>query len=402
MENTTYFKNRRQLLGERYSRSLFVIPSGTQAMRSHSVGYRYKTPSDFFYLTGLEMADAILIVAGQKSYLLREAADSLKQLWGDEEVLSAKSLATLSDVQLAERSQLEEIIRSHAMDIDRVALPLGRDVQLEQQILSLLSHSRRLRGRFEGAPLMLCDSRTLVGSLRLVKDTQEIESMRQAARRSSLVHTELMKQSFVGKTEKEICVWIESEFLKQGMLWTAYETIVGAGIRSTVLHARASNKIVQQGELILVDAGGEWQGYCADITRVIPAGKKFSSEQREVYQKVLDVQKSVIQAVRPGQTLQGLHEMVTEVFGEFFRMPHMTSHWIGLDVHDPSAYVDDNGKAILLVAGMCFTVEPGIYLPERGFGIRIEDDILVTATGSEVLSVAPKEVDEIEFIKTMV
>jgi Xaa-Pro aminopeptidase len=206
------------------------------------------------------------------------------------------------------------------------------------------------------------------------------------------------------------------------MQWTAYETIVGSGDRSTLLHARATDKVVHDGELVLIDAGGEWCGYCADITRVVPAGGKFSAKQREIYQTVLIAQKAAIAKVRPSVTLQEIHAVATEALIEQLSrlghaedelrrnigqlMPHSTSHWIGLDVHDPCPYVDDTGSLIRLQAGMSFTVEPGLYFRSKeifpefyGIGVRIEDDVVVTETGCEILTSAPKELEEVEFLR---
>ncbi|MNS99678.1 Xaa-Pro aminopeptidase [compost metagenome] len=378
--------------------------------------YRFKTASDFSYLCGLHLSDALLLIAGDKTYLLYEKHNEV--VWGENTVLSDEDMQRSKDIIFDSLDRFEEIVRSHIHQFDRIAVSFERDKNLEQSLLSIISFDRKLRGRF-GSPLVICDSRSLVGTVRLVKDDSEMANIRQAAARSSRVHNRLMQQSFIGKTERQISNWIEGSFLLEDMQWTAYETIVGSGERSTLLHARASDRTVQAGELILVDAGGEWNGYCSDITRVMPAGKSFSIRQKEIYQSVLAAQKLALKSIKPGTSLQEIHDLTTASLIEELSklnlsedlvraqianlMPHSTSHWIGMDVHDPSPYIDDSGQRILLSAGMCFTVEPGLYFRSQeqfgeyfGIGVRIEDDVLVTDRGCEVLTSVAKEVEEIE------
>ncbi|WP_413943839.1 aminopeptidase P N-terminal domain-containing protein [Bdellovibrio sp. HCB-162] len=419
---TMIYQKRRQELGLKYSRTLFVISSGDEAMRSHSVAYRHKTAGDFYYLTGVHLIGAVLLVIGKKTYFLSDANEATA-VWDDGHSLTAADKEKLQDVNFESVDKLADIIHSHTNDFDRVALAIGRNQKIDQTLLSTISYESRHRGRVSNLPLALCDSRTLIGTMRLVKDNHEISLMKEAGRRSSLVHRELMKQNLIGKSEREVVGWIESQFMAQGMPWTAYESIAGAGERSTILHARGTDRILNEGEIVLIDAGGEYQGYCADITRVLPVGKKFSAEQKKIYQIVLDAQKAVLENVKSGVTLKNLHEIalthlsegmlkngfakdtVQENLGKF--MPHSTSHWIGLDVHDPSSYVDDSGNALKLAEGMCFTVEPGLYFREGigvpsqylGIGVRIEDDVAVTATGAELLTSVPKEISEIEGLR---
>lgn len=371
-------------------------------MRSHSVGCRYKVASDFYYLTGLEdCAEAVLLIAENQTYLLRPSTDANKQMWGDQVELTDIQLKNLQEIQFADLDKLSEIVQSLLQDCDRIAFAIGRDESLDQLLLQSIRYERNRRS------VVLCDSRLLIGTLRLYKDENEIQLMREAARRSSRVHRCLMQQNLIGKSEREIANYIEAEFLREGMHWMAYETIVGSGERSKLLHARATDRIVQAGELILVDAGAEWQAYCADITRVISVDQKFSTEQKIIYQIVLDAQKAVLAQIRPGVTLSELHQLAEKVIAqglcthnyEAATMPHKTSHWIGLDVHDPATYTSDSGEALRLEKGMSFTVEPGLYLKDLNFGVRIEDDVVVTEVGCEVLSDAPKEIGEIESLR---
>lgn len=390
----TLYKSRRQSLGSRFPRTLFVIPSGSPSRRSHAVADRYKAPADYLYLTGSDEPGLLLIALGSSFHILGEGHE--------------------------ERSRLDDILLSHLSDADRIAFPLGRDGALQEKLLSFIAYERRHRQRRSSQPLALCDSRTLVGTIRLIKSPEEILLLREAARRSSRVLEGLMSQPLAGRTEREVSNWIEAGFLNEGMQWTAYETLVGSAERTVELHALASGRTIRAGDWVMIDAGGEWQGYCADITRCMPAGPAFTAEQKALYQAVLNSQKTALKSVRPGRSLLDLHQLAQAVLVEELEkigwpkveghieidrlMPHQTSHWLGLDVHDPAPYFDDNGAAITLQPGMCFTVEPGIYCrpelkhPEEfpPFGVRIEDDVLVTQEGHEVLTSVPKEVEEIE------
>ena len=422
MNNIETFKNRRRLLGNTYSRTLFVIPSGSDAKRSHSVKYRFKPASDFSYLCGLHVADALLLILGEKTYLLSEKNED--KVWGENAALTNEDVLLSKDITFDSLNRLQNIVRDHIHEFDRMALSLNRDQSTESSLLSSISYDRKLRGR-KGDPLAICDSRTLIGTARLVKSSEEILNLKEAGARSSKVHTLLMQQPFIGKTERQICNFIEAGFLLEDMQWTAYETIVGSGHRSTILHARATDRIVQDEESVLVDAGGEWYGYCSDITRVLPAGRKFSDKQKQIYQVVLTAQKAALAAVKPRNTLQQIHDLGQEVLVEGLvrlglpdslvrqnmgeLMPHSTSHWMGLDVHDPSPHIDDSGGPIRLGSGMCFTVEPGLYFngsepfkKYNGIGVRIEDNVIVTENGCELLSSAPKEIEEVEQLRSQV
>lgn len=413
MKNQNVFQNRRISLTETYSRTLFVIPSGQGANRSHSVQYRFKVASDFYYLSGLQISDSVLVIVGSKTFLLQN--QNLDKVWGEFSGFSVYDTDLLEDIQFESISNLQNILNDLSDQFDRIAVSFGRDQVIENTVMQTVQFQRR-GGRSRNYALELCDSRTLVGQIRSVKDADEIEYLKQAGLRSSKVHQSLMQQKLVGKTEREISNWIEAQFLLENMQWPSYETIVGAGMRSTILHARATDQIVQEDQLILVDAGAEWKGYCADITRTFPSGAKFSAEQKYVYSIVLMAQKAALAMIRPGVTLQQIHEKVLEVFNERLQakialkllMPHSTSHWIGLDVHDPCAYLDDRGNAIQLKEGMCFTVEPGLYFNQiesfeklTGIGVRIEDDVVVTNQGYELLSVVHKEIDEIEQLRAI-
>ncbi len=310
--------------------------------------------------------------------------------------LSDQDTEKLSGIHLESTERLTQIVEELRDQFDRVALPIGLDPSVDELITKTISFQKQA-GRSSNRVLSLSDSRALVGNVRAIKDSDEIINLKQAGLRSSLVHKMVMQQKLIGKSEREISNFIEGHFLLQNMQFTSYETIVGSGERSTILHARATDRKIQPNELVLIDAGAEWNGYCADITRTLPSGRTFTQAQKTVYENVLAAQQKAISLIKPGATLRQIHQAAIDVLHEK-AMPHSTSHWIGLDVHDPCAYVDDSGRDILLKAGMCFTVEPGSYV--NGIGVRIEDDVVVTETGYELLTSAPKEIEEIEKLRS--
>lgn len=423
MKKQNIYQKRRQTLGQRYNNTLFIIPSGDLARRSHSVHYRFKVASDFFYLTGLSVAKSVLIIYQETSFLLQDIATLEDQVWGENLFnihLANNSLK--NDFHIESLQNLEPLLKSYVTNIDRLALPIGRTSMLDQLALQLASHSRATRNRPRSTPVQLCDSHAFIGLLRLIKDSTEVSQLEQACQKSSSAHEQLMKMQWIGVSEDQVAQHIEKLFLEMNMPWTSYETIVGSGPRATLLHARPSHKIIDRTDLILIDAGAEQNGYCADITRVFPAAKRFSNLQKEMYEVVLQAQKEVIKNIQPGKNLHDLHQLTLNTLNEILQknghpsqtnrqlemlMPHSTSHWLGLDVHDPSPYFGDDGQPIQLEAGMCFTVEPGLYFNQTeglfknyfGLGIRIEDNVLVTEQGSRVLTSAPKETEEIEDLR---
>lgn len=400
-------------LGEMYSRTLFVIPSGESRSRSHSVNFRFKTHAEFYYLFGVHIENATALILGKKVYLCVEEGTSD---WDDNNQLGMD--LKHSGINVVSVSKKNEIMADLIIEADRIATAFGVNSANDELITGFINF-KFSRKRRMATPLNLCDSRNLTGLLRLYKSQDEIELLRTACLKSSEVHNALMSKKLIGLTEKQVANWIEKEFLNRDMQWCSYETIVGSGERSTLLHARASDKIITEDEMIVIDAGGEWSSYCADITRSIPSGLKMTNKQKLVYESVLEVQKRILKNTTAGTSLKEIDELtkknlqeellkraVTNITGENINslMPHSTSHWIGLDVHDPSPYYYDDGSAIKLENGMSFTVEPGLYfknknliVPElNAIGVRIEDDVVVENNKLTVLTSVIKEVEEIE------
>jgi Xaa-Pro aminopeptidase len=275
------------------------------------------------------------------------------------------------------------------------------------------------------APDAIIDIRATLDSQRLVKDAHEIALMRRAAQISSVAHARAMERTRPGWYEYMVEAELMHEFLRHGAQSVAYPSIVASGPNACVLHYRDNNRMMADGELLLIDAGCEYQGYASDITRTFPVGGRFSGPQKAIYELVLAAQLACLDAVRPGARFSDYHEAAERVLaqglvdlkliegpldaalesGSYKRFyMHRAGHWLGMDVHDAGLY-QVKGESVTLQPGMVLTVEPGLYIrtgddvPEafHDIGVRIEDDVLVTATGNENLTAAtPKTVAEVE------
>ena len=255
----------------------------------------------------------------------------------------------------------------------------------------------------------------------LIKKTYELEAIRKSSQIDSNLHVLAMTSKAVGLTENQLSQKFTKSFkLTEAEGW-AYPLLVGSGHRTTIIHAKPTEKKIKEDELILIDMGVIFGGMCSDITRTWPAGKKFTREQKTIYNIVLKAQKEVIKRTKPGTNLSELHALANEVMinelllrgvirrknlSELF--PHKTSHWIGKVVHDtPTMYFHKDESPMELAQGMCFTIEPGLYFKDKkskyyGIGIRIEDVVVVTENGCEVITSVPKEVEEIEDIRSTI
>jgi Xaa-Pro aminopeptidase len=267
------------------------------------------------------------------------------------------------------------------------------------------------------------DPQAAVGELRLIKDDEERRRLRAAAQLSAEAHSTAMAAARAGMSELALAAAVEQRLKERGCQHMAFATVVAAGPRASVLHAQPTERALAPGELVLVDAAGEYRQYASDLSRTFPVGPRFSSAQAEIYALVLHAQQAAIDRIRPGESLTALHEAACDalraglahldvdatddaLFAELF--PHPTSHWLGLDVHDAGLNVRD-GRPRQLERHMALTVEPGLYFPVddervparlRGIGVRIEDAVLVTDRGAEVLTgKAPKLLDDVEQLR---
>jgi Xaa-Pro aminopeptidase len=425
------FKKRRKQLMQRIGRgNIALISSASMHTRNRDVSYPFRQDSDFYYLTGFNEPDAMAVfIPGreQGEYILfcREY-DEKKALWEGAHAGLSGATGDYGADDAFPIDDLDDILPGMLENKSRVYYPMGRNSDLDHSLLDWINHIKSHARSGIVAPGELFSLDRIVHDMRLFKSPEELKLMRRAAEVSANAHIKLMQACKSGRYEYQI----EADFIhycmQHGLRYTAYPSIVAAGKNACVLHYTDNTDKLKNGDLLLIDAGAECDHYAADITRTFPISGRFSEPQKLLYQLVLDAQTAALEQVKPGQDWLAPHEAAVEVLtrglidlgllkGKLKKLikdekykafyMHRTGHWLGMDVHDVGDYkVDDNWR--ILEPGMVLTVEPGLYIPAhckqvdekwRGIGIRIEDDVLVTAQGHEVLtSAAPKTILEIE------
>ena len=359
----------------------------------------FRQANDFFYLTGLETAGSWLVLvahpdAPDESILYLPPRDSAAEIWTGPTLGPGPEAAALTGIlQVRPATELQSDLAALIPPSGRVVAELGPTAPDTAAVQALFSPN---------AVQTVGDLRLTIGQLRLIKDSDEMVRLRRAIAITTQALREAMQTESPGQYEYEIEATIEASFRRGGAERVGFPTIVGSGPNSTTLHYDKNRRQARRGDLVVADVGAEFGYYTADVTRTFPAGGKFTPRQRAIYELVLATQQTAIDSVRPGLTVQALNRIARAYMrthsgtlcGEatcdhFF--PHGLSHWLGMDVHDVGDY------ATPLAPGMVLTVEPGIYLPAESLGVRIEDDVLVTATGHELLSgTAPRRPDDIE------
>lgn len=430
--NIDYNKRRKSFIGQLLENSLVIIPNNSLSIYSNDVEYKFKPYSDFYYLTGFDEPNSVCLLKKESktsfTYILFvEPRDKEKEIWTGKRtgIQGAKSVYKANLAFLI--SEFDEKIKKLILDIEHIYLPLGKNKDLDLKITNLineLSKSNRTSTKF---PKTISDPREFIHKMRLIKDNNEIDCIQKAADISRKAHTLAMAYSKSGIYEYELEAIIEYKFRASGGIGPAYPTIVGSGKNSTILHYTKNNKLINKSDLILIDAGCEYNYYASDLTRTFPANKKFNPIQRDIYEIVLESQIKAIDQIKPNKRFNESYNKAIEVLvdglkelkllkgskekiikkGEYKKFfMHRLGHWLGLDVHDVGPYFDSKEKSIRLKPGMVMTVEPGIYISNdlenvpdkfKGIGIRIEDDILVTKSGNKILTNgAPKTISEIE------
>ena len=429
--NAAEFKRRRkQLMRMMGKNSIAILPSSPELIRNRDVHYNYRPDSDFYYLTGFPEPEAVaVLIPGreQAEYILfcRER-DEKKEQWhgsragqdGATEQYAADDSFPIND--------LNDILPRMLEQCERVFYAMGCNPDLDRRLSGWINDIRTHSRSGLTGPIEFLALDHYLHDIRLYKSRSEIKAMRQAAQISGHAHRRVMRSCRPGLMEYEIEAEIIHECISRGAREQAYPPIVGTGGNSCVLHYMENDDQLVEGDLLLIDAGCELNYYASDITRTIPVNGRFSKPQRQLYELVLAAQYAAIDAVKPGNNWNAPHEAavlaITEGLvelgilkgdvdklieaGDYKRFyMHRTGHWLGMDVHDVGDYKID-GEWRLLEAGMTLTIEPGLYIPANSkkvakkwwnIGIRIEDDLLVTKEGHEVLSRgAPKTVAEIE------
>ncbi len=407
-----------------------VIPSAPVTIRNNDVEHEYRQDSDFYYLTGFDEPDAVLILstahAEHRSILFVRPRDPEREVWDGARagVERAKELCGV-DASFA-IGDFEAKLNRYIAGAKSLYFELGKRPELDARLLKAITHARGRGRNTKPWPQIIQHPEPLWHEMRMVKDAAEVEALRRASNITAEAHARAMHLAAPGRYEYEVEAVMREVFRRNGSQRAAYTPIVGSGPNATVLHYHANSRKLEPGDLLLVDAGCEYDYYAADVTRTFPVGGTFSEPQRRVYEAVLQAQLAGIAEAKPGSTIEKIHEatlhalvdgmieigllsgtreqnIASDKYRRYFM--HRTSHWLGMDVHDVGAYFVD-GAARQLGPGMVLTIEPGIYVASnddeapaeyRGIGVRIEDDILITAEGYDNLSeLIPKTADDIE------
>jgi len=431
MQSNQIYTDRRQRFIKALGKgSVAIIHAAKERKRNSDADYPYRQNSDFYYLTGFDEPEAVVvIIPGRKEgeYLLfNRARDEKQEIWVGPRAGQKGACEVFGADQAFEIGTIDEKMPELLIDSQRLYYPVGRDSQFDQQVMVWVGQVRAKVRTGVHCPNEFISIEKILHEMRLRKDDVEIGLMRKAAEITAQAHTRAMKVCKPGMMEYEIEAEIMHEFIKEGSASPAYTSIVGAGANSCVLHYVANRDAMKDGDILLIDAGAEYEYYASDVTRSFPVNGKFTDEQRAIYELVLKAQVATIEKVGPGLPWNELYDTAAHIiaegllalglikgnlkdaianktFAQFFM--HNIGHWIGLDVHDVGEYKID-GKWRDLEAGFVLTVEPGIYIPPNSkgvdkkwwnIGIRIEDDVLVTKAGYDVLSAGvPKSIEEIE------
>jgi Xaa-Pro aminopeptidase len=411
---------------------VMLVAAASEQVRSGDVYYPYRQDSDFDYVTGLGEPECVAVLApGHKDpfALFVRPHDPERAIWVGPRAGIEGAVAEYGAIVAHPIDDLEKELPHWLRGSERVFVDLSRQDVLAQRILAAVRRAQAERPRLGTGPTALHDATVILHEQRLHKTPDELARMRHAIDIACEAHREAVKTTRPGMHEYEVEAMVDFTFRRRGATGPAYPSIVAGGANATVLHYTANDRPLAADDLLLLDAGAERAGYCADVTRTWPIAKRFAPAQRDCYQAVLAAQLAAIAAAKPGTTLDAIHTIAVRVLAEAlttigllsgsvdeiveketyrrFYM-HRTSHWLGRDVHDVGRYkLGDTPRP--LEPGMVFTVEPGLYVPAdaddvpadfRGIGIRIEDDVHVTASGVDVLSAAaPKQIEELETLR---
>ncbi len=424
-----FARRRKQLMRMADEDAILVLPSAPMRVRSHDTHYPYRQDSDFWYLSGFAEPEAVLVlVPGRKhgeALLFCRERDADREAWdgpraGPEGAVDIHGFDDAYPI-----ADLDEILPGLLEGRSRVYYHFGRDTEFDLKLIGWVNRVRSQVRHGAQPPHEFLELGHLLDEMRLSKTADELKLMRHAAEVSVRAHEAAMRAVRPGMREYELQAELERVFRAAGAE-PAYSSIIGAGANACVLHYRDNNAPVRRGDLVLIDAGAEYRGYAADITRTFPADGRFSREQRALHDLVGAAHAAALAQARPGVAYEAGHNAAVDVLaegmlslgllqgkhadvvadGSYKRFyPHKTGHWLGLDVHDVGDYRIE-GASRLLEPGMVFTIEPGIYIPPgdtsvapkwRGIGIRTEDDVLVTRDGHEVLTAGlARSADEIE------
>ncbi|MDP6141369.1 MAG: Xaa-Pro aminopeptidase [Arenicellales bacterium] len=429
MTTATVYARRRHTVMNHLGDGIAVVPTAPVARRNGDVHYRYRPDSDFFYLTGFAEPEAVAVLtpgrSGGEFLIFCRERDAHKETWNGRRAGLAGAMHNIGADDAFPIDDLEDILPGLLENRAKVYCNLGRYPEFDNQLLRWVTGIKSKVRTGITAPGELVDLGHILHELRLIKKADEIRAIRKAVAVSVAAHQQAMACCQPGMREYELEAELEYTFRRSGAHYPAYPSIVAGGANACILHYIENNARLGKGDLVLIDAGAEIDCYCADITRTFPVSGKYSARQKALYDIVLAAQAAAIAMIEPGAHFNEPHEAAIRVITEGLKslkllkgsvdgliekqayqpfFMHRTSHWLGMDVHDVGDYrLADSWR--VLEPGMVLTVEPGLYLvpgrrvPEKwhGIGIRIEDDVLVTRAGHEVLTAgAPKDSAAIE------
>ena len=426
--DASVYARRRARLAARLGNGVAIVPTAPECLRNRDAHYPYRYDSYFYYLTGFREPEAVLVLVGgetPRSMLFCREKNAEREIWDGFRYGPEAARDAFAFDEACSITELDARMPDLLADRPAVQVHLGSDPLWDGRVLGWVNAVRGRARSGVAAPGDLRDVRVLLDEMRLIKDGHEVALMRRAGDISAAAHRLAMQAARPGVAEYAVEAVLQHEFRRCGAQAPAYTPIVAGGVNACVLHYVENNAILADGDLLLIDAGCELDGYASDITRTFPVNGRFSGPQRDVYELVLAAQAAAIAMVKPGAYWNAPHDAAVAVLAQGFIdlkllggtldavleqetykqfYMHRTGHWLGLDVHDAGEY-KTGGEWRELQPGMVLTVEPGCYIrPGPGvpeafahIGIRIEDDALVTDGGCEILSAAaPKNVADIE------
>jgi Xaa-Pro aminopeptidase len=417
--------------------SIAIFSAAEEVTRSNDTEYAFCQDKNFYYLTGYNEPDAILVliksdnesIGSDQSVLFNREKNPLQEIWHGRRVGQELAVEHFGVDQCYSLEEMDQYLPDYIANKKQLLFCQGKNEKFDSRVYAWLSSVKGQSRLGVKAPTQLIDCCSIIEEMRLLKSAAELDIMRRVNVISGAAHTRAMQQSQIGKFEYQLEAEILHEFANNGARHPAYGTIVAGGDNGNILHYTNNDDVLKNNELVLIDAGGELSGYAADITRTFPVNGKFSPEQREIYQLVLDAQNLAIDAIKPQATFAELNVLVNNFLTSGLHrlgilsgdldilleekackkyFIHGLGHWLGLDVHDVGDYQsnDKREQCRAFEQGMVMTIEPGIYIPLddygvnekwRGIAVRIEDNIAVTDQGHENLTVnAPKSLLEIE------
>jgi Xaa-Pro aminopeptidase len=425
---------RRQQVAELLGDGVLILSTAPEVTRNHDAHYDFRPDSDFLWLTGFEEPEAIAVLAPGHAtpyVLFVRPRDPEREVWDGRRAGPEGAIRDFGADHAFPIDEFPARIADFLQNRSAMWWGLGRFPDRDAQLLAAMNGLRETRRQPERAPAALRDPRRLLHPLRMIKSDDELATMREAARITAEAHHLAMRTARPGMKESAVRGILEGHFLQRGCRAPAYGSIIAGGANACILHYVDNRDTLREGDLVLIDAGGELDWYAADITRTWPVGRRFSPAQRDVYQAVLQAQRDACAAARPGISQQTLQQQATrtltqalvdfgvlhgDIDGLIEQQAHRRyymhglGHYLGLDVHDVGTYLTATGEGIPLTPGMVITVEPGLYIPAddeaapeafRGIGVRIEDDLVITPGEAENLTAqVPTCPDDIEALRT--